>query len=187
MFGVSMYITSQVLVFVGLLIDLVGRCFKHKKQILFFNVTASLFYVSSYLFLQSWLGAIANGLNLLRNIWYMRLDEEESKQTSYILPACLITSLFVISLGIFWKNALDLVLLLSMLLVTIGFSFKNVLVVRWTIVVNSIVWGIYNFSIAGYVNFACDMIGLTIALVSIIYYHYMPHKMEQNKVEKTHK
>ena len=96
-----MYITSQVLVFVGLIIDLIGRCLKHKNQILFFNVTASLFYVSSYLFLQSWLGAIANGLNLIRNIWYMRLDEKEYKPVSYVLPACLVTSIFVISLIIF--------------------------------------------------------------------------------------
>lgn len=179
-----MYITSQILVFVGLLIDLVGRCFKHKNQILFFNVTASLFYVSSYLFLQSWLGAIANGLNLLRNIWYLRLDEKEYKTSYYIFPICIITGLFVVSLGIFWKSALDLILLLSMLLVTIGFSFKKVLVVRLTIVANSIVWAIYNFSIGGYVNFACDMIGLTIALVAIIYYHCIPHKIKENKTDK---
>ena len=173
-----MYITSQVLVFVGLIIDLIGRCLKHKNQILFFNVTASLFYVSSYLFLQSWLGAIANGLNLIRNVWYMRLDEKEYKPVSYVLPACLVTSIFVISLIIFWQNALDLVLLLSILLVTIGFAFKNVLVVRLTIIANSIVWAIYNFTIGGYVNFACDIIGLIITIISLLYYRFK-HTPEQ--------
>ena len=176
-----MYITSQILVFIGLIIDLVGRCLKNKKQVLFFNIIASLFYVSSYLFLQTWLGAIANGLNLIRNISYVIFDIKQKPYWVYLIVIVTSISIFSVVLSILWTSTLDLFLLISVIITTIGFSFKNVLLTRLTILTNSLLWAVYNFSVKGYVNFACDLIGLSIVIASLTVYHIAPLIKKKNK------
>lgn len=73
-----MYITSQILVFIGLIIDLIGKCLKRKGQVLTFNIIASIFYTLSYVFLISWLGVIVNFLNLVRSLWFVYLTKKDS-------------------------------------------------------------------------------------------------------------
>lgn len=175
-----MYITSQVLVFVGLIIDLIGRCLKNKKQVLEFNICASIFYISSYLFLQTWLGAIANAINFLRNLHYVFLDKKGNPYYHYLIPMTLAIVVFISCLICFWTGTLDLFLLASVIITTVGFSFKRDLLTRITILINSLLWAVYNFSVKGYVNFACDLIGLTIVIVSLIIYNIIP-KIKNDK------
>ncbi len=79
-----MYITSQILVFIGLIIDLIGKCLKRKGQVLTFNIIASIFYTLSYVFLISWLGVIVNFLNLVRSLWFVYLTKKDSGYKKYI-------------------------------------------------------------------------------------------------------
>ena len=175
-----MYITSQILVFIGLIIDLVGRCLKSKKQVLLFNTIASIFHVSSYLFLQSWLGAIANGINLVRNVCYVNFDKKNASYHIYLITIVLSILVFSISLTFLWTSALDLFLLASVIITTVGFSFKNVILTRISIMTNSSLWTVYNLSIKGYVNMACNLVGIIIALGSLIIYNIIP-KIKKNK------
>ena len=178
-----MYVTSQIIVFIGLIFDLIGRCLKRKNQVLIFNVIASLFYVSSYLFLTSWLAAIANALNLIRNLWYIHLTNLGSRYNKFIIAIISIMSIFILSLFIFWNNNLDLILLASMLISTIGFSFKNMLYLRIFIIINSSLFLTYNFTIQGYVNMFCDLIGIIITITAIIIYHLIPY-IKNKKLNK---
>lgn len=176
-----MYITSQILVFIGLVIDLTGRCLKRKKNFLFFNVTAPLFYVSSYIFLNSWLGAMANGLNLIKNCFYIYFDKNSKNYKYYILTMVVIIAVFSVSLFIFWKSVLDLFLLASLIILCVGFAFKKILIARITLILNSLIWLVYNFSLKGYVNMICNLSGIVISLSAIIIYDCVPYFKRKQK------
>ena len=181
-----MYIASQILVFIGVVFDFTGRFFKNKKAVISFNVVGMFFYVSSYIFLFSWLGVVANALNFIRNVLYLYFDKEEKSKINYLITFVSVVACFIPALVLFWENALNLFLLFSLIITSVGFAFKNVLIVRITIVINSVFWAIFNFSIGGYVNFACDMLGLSIALFSITIYNIIP-KIKENKQIKNNK
>ena len=178
----NMYIASQILVFIGLVIDLIGRCLKNKNQVLSFNIIAYIFYLTSYLFLHSWLGAIASLINFTRNILYINFDKKQKPYYFYLSTISLSVAVFVVALCLLWTNPLDLFLLASIIISTIGFSFKNVLLTRITLLLNSSLWAVYNFSIKGYVNMACDLVGVIIVLTSLIIYHIIP-KINAKKVK----
>lgn len=169
-----MYITSQIIVFIGLIIDLGGRFFKSKKMVVLSNVIASLFFVVSYIFLQSWLGAVANTLNLVRNAWYVHIEEKQKPHKAYWGPVLMVFVCFIPILILCWNSALDLFVLFSLCITTFGFLFSNVLYVRLAIIMNGLLWAVYNFSIQGYVNLICDISSIMITLISLIMYHVIP-------------
>lgn len=169
-----MYITSQILVFIGLIIDLIGKCLKRKGQVLTFNIIASLFYTLSYIFLISWLAMIVNFLFIIRSLWFMYLTNRDDSYKKYIIPIFCILSIFIINLFIFWENALDLILLASITISTIGFSLKKMLHVRISMLVNSLLFIVYNFTLQGYINMLCDLMGIIISFSAIIIYDIIP-------------
>ena len=72
-----MYIASQVIVVLGLIIDLTGKALKNKKHILLFMAIASILFTLSYVLLQSPLPMIANFIAMVRSFWYLFLDEKK--------------------------------------------------------------------------------------------------------------
>lgn len=177
------YIISQVLIFCALVIDLVGKCLKSKKQILTCSIIAAMFYVSSYLFLFTWLGAIANALNLIRMLWYILLDERHCSYRYYLIPMIVTSVIFIGSLIIFWNGPADLFLLYAALVYAVGFSFRNDLITRITIILASIGWLIFNFTLHAYVNMFCDITGMVIAFIGIIVYNILPYKKNKKQSE----
>lgn len=92
---------------------------------------------------------------------------------------------------IFWNNALDLILLASISISTIGFSLKNMFHVRISMLINGFLFIVYNFTLQGYVNMFCDLTGIIISITSIIIYDIIPYiknkksiKNSNNKMEE---
>lgn len=177
------YIISQVLIFCALVIDLVGKCLKSKKQILTCSIIAAIFYVSSYLFLFTWLGAIANALNFIRLLWYILLDNKQSPYRYYLIPMIVTIVLFTVSLVIFWKGPTDLLVLYITIIYSVGYSFKNDLMTRITIILASVGWFIFDFTLHAYVNMFCDVTGLVIAFIGIIVYNILPYRKNKKQSE----
>lgn len=170
-----LYIASQVLVFIGIAVDLVGRIMKNKKLVLIFTVVASAFYVSSYICLAAPLPAIINGVNVVRNFVYVFLNEKDKPFKSYIIPMILAILSTVPFVAIFWTSPMDLFMIASITVLTIGLAFKNMLSVRLSLILNSALWCVYNFSLKGYANMTCDIINMSISVVAIILYNVIPY------------
>ena len=96
-----MYIASQVVVIVGLIVELTGRAFKNKKHILLFISLASILYILSYVLLQSPLSVIANTIALIRTLLYMYYDEYKKSYKWYLYTIVVINVVFVISTIVF--------------------------------------------------------------------------------------
>ena len=144
-----MYIASQVLVFTGIAVELIGRLMKSKRLVLVFLFIACLFYVSSYICLKSPLPAIINGINVLRSFTYAYLNEKNKPFKSYVFPIVLTVVLAVPFVVIFWTGPLDLFMLASVIVLSVGLAIKNMLTVRLCLMANNSMWAVYNFTIKG--------------------------------------
>lgn len=165
-----MYIASQVVVIVGLIVELTGRAFKNKKHILLFISLASILYILSYVLLQSPLSVIANTIALIRTLLYMYYDEYKKSYKWYLYTIVVINVVFVISTIIFWNNALDLTLIVSTLILSCGLALKSAHLVRLTLIVNSVIWMVYNLSLQSYMGFVCNAVGFVLTMWAFIYY-----------------
>ena len=178
------YILSQVCVFVAFAIDLMSYFWKSKKFFLLFCVASSVLYISSYVFLGYYLPVAANAMFFVRAVWYFYLNEKDKPFKSHIIPIIALNVAFAVAFAFLYLSPLDFFLLASMILLTIGFAFKNMLIVRICCCVNATFWATYNFIIKGYVNFACSLSMMFVILFTIFLYHILPRiKGKKNKTE----
>lgn len=177
------YIISQVLVFIGTGLDLIARLLKSKKWILIFMVLGSFFCVASYIFISSPLAAIINAINLVRTLYYIYLNEKDKPLKSYIIPIILTIVASSVSVAVFWKDAFDLFMIVSLTLLAVGFSFKNLLTIRIITIVNALIWVLYNSLLSAYVSVLCNVLNIILALVAIILYDIIePRKKKKNEL-----
>lgn len=147
---------------------------KSKRLLLLSMCLSSLFYAISYFCLSSYLPMIMHVLLLTRAIWYMRLDELHKPLKYYLIPFFLVNSLFVVALVFFWENITTIMLVIAMFILTFCLMFKNVLFIRISLIVNSIFWIVYDFSLKGYVNVLCSVVTIVLLLIAIFTYNIMP-------------
>ncbi len=178
------YILSQIFVFIAFGIDLVSYFWKSKKFFLLFCIASSVLYVSSYVFLGYYLPVVANSLFFVRAVWYFYLNEKDKDFNSYIIPIIVLNIAFSVAFVFLYLSPLDFFLLASMILLTIGFAFKDMLFVRICCCINAAFWATYNFIIKGYVNFACSLSMMFVILFTIFLYHILPKIKAKRKDSK---
>ena len=181
-----MYILSQISVGVGMIIDLIGKVMKSKKLLLLFMAIGSVFYSISYILLSSYLPAIMQILLLVRAIWYMYLDEKQKPIKHYLLPFVLINVSFLVSVVFFWENAMTIVLIVAMFILTFCLMFKNMVFIRISLIANSLLWCAYNFTIQGYVNMACDLCSVVLYLIALFVYKILPKIRKKRCLENNY-
>ena len=179
----TMYILSQVCVFIGFAIDASSYFFKTKKNFLFLCIIYSSFYTLSYVFLNLYLPMIANIIFFVRNLWYKYLNDKNKSFKAYLIPIFVLNAAFITSFVLLYASPLDFFLLASILLLTVVFALKNMLIIRIFAVFNGALWAVYNFIVKGYVNFACNILMMIIILITIFIHHILP-KIKEKKIEK---
>ena len=166
-----LYLASQILVLVGLVFDLTGRAMKKKTFVLLCMMIAVAFYIASYICLKQLLPAVINGIHMIRNIVYMRLNGKDKPFHSYFLPmSCAVLS-SVPLIAVFWSDATDLFMLASVIILSLGLALKNMLTVRLCLIANNTLWCIYNFGFKGYANMACDAVNVLVSVIAILIYN----------------
>lgn len=168
------YIISQVLAIIATSIDFFSRALRRKRGILLFNVCSTIVCVTSYILLKSPLAAIANFILIVRGIVYLYLDKNDKPFGYYALTFSALIAVMAASLGVFWKDPWDLLMLASVCICTICFAFKNMYVVRISMIVSSVMWFTYNATLHAYVNMACDCINISIVLGAMLIYQILP-------------
>lgn len=181
-----MYILSQVSVGMGMVVDLVGKVMKNKKLLLLSMAISSVFYSISYILLSSYLPAIMQILLLVRAVWYMYLDEKQKPIKYYLLPFALVNAIFIVSVVFFWENAMTIVLIVAMFILTFCLMFKNMVFIRISLIANSLLWCAYNFTIQGYVNMACDLSSIVLYLIALFVYNILPATRKKRYLENNY-
>ena len=170
----ALYIISQVLYALGIGIEAVSKAMKRQRLIILLMTIASVFFVGSYLCLQSPMGAVANGLTLIRGIVYLLLARKNKPYKDYLIPIFCILMALAVAVWYFWTGPLDLFLFFGVCFSTIALAFRNTLYLRIFLICSASLWAVYNCIITAYVNMTFDIVSIIIVIVAMIIYDIRP-------------
>ncbi len=175
-----MYIFSQIICGIGIGFDLFGKTMKNKVFIVLFMAIANTCFTLSYVFTQNWSAACANIIYMARGFWYFFLESKKSPPKKYVLPIIVLLLSYAVSLIFFWNSWFDVFVIVATVSVTIVLAFKNTLMIRLFLVLNSACWLCYNTNAGMPVNMICDILTVLTLIVAIIVYNVvLPRKQEK--------
>ena len=185
----ELYIISQVLYALGIAIEAVSKAMKKRRLIILLMTIGSVFYVGSYLCLQSPMGAVANGITLVRGIVYILLARKNKPYKDYLIPIFCILIALSVTVWYFWTGPLDLFLFFGVFFSTIALAFRNTLFLRIFLMCSAGLWAVYNCIITAYVNMTFDFVSIGIVFVAMIVYDIKPRlkKPQQEMITENKK
>lgn len=155
------------------IIGIVAVCFfissiqlKNKKDLLFFQLLANIFYAIEYFLLNANVAAFMNITSVIRCIILKNCDQKNKKPPFYLL---FILVTIIILLGCFnVKEIIDLIPICIVLLYTISTWQDNMKIIRILFIVASIFWIIYNIYVGAYTILIGNAFELISGIISLI-------------------
>lgn len=171
------FILSQVCVLIGMIMIAISYFIKNKKWILLLNCMASAVYCVEYLLLGAYTGAILNVIGIARCIWYYIDELNDKKQNIVSIIVVAVVSLIA---GI-WTARLwvDAVAILSVLLLIYALWQPNIKFYRYSSVICSICWLVYNVCIGSILAIFTESIMLVFGVVGIV--NLYTHNLVKNE------
>ncbi len=166
-------IIAQTLSIVGMVGIVSSFQIKNKKILLLFYLSGNFFFSASYFLLSAYAAALLNFICGTLTLVYTQGDKIKNKLLVNGIYYALFTAAYILSFTIFdtprtpTRFLLELLPLVAMCVMTIGFSAKSSATVRRLGLINSPLWLTYNiivFSIGGII---CECISLTSIIVGI--------------------
>ena len=158
-------ILGQTLGIISTLITALSYQANTKKKLLFIHSVATLCICISYLLLGATSGFALNIVSLIRNVCFY--FQKEGKTPFYIS-----TSIFVVMMGILgamsWQGPISLLIIVALAANTVFLSLGKPQVLRYSILVTSLmvlIYNIYVLSIGGILN---ESIAILSAFIGII-------------------
>lgn len=153
-----MYLASQIVEIVALILYLVAYHFKTKKKIFITTNIACVFNIIHYLLLGAFSGCITKVIAIIRNSFV--IVKEGNKKLNSIIFLLIFIIIYIIS-GIFTYNNIYSLLPISAALIYLIFTwYGNELQVKRIAFYCYFLWIFYNICIMSYVGIAANVIAL---------------------------
>lgn len=159
----KIYIVISIL---SILLYVFSVQFKEKKNILFTQIGASFCYLIVYVIKGAWSGVFIEVIEELKDIVFIGIEKNNKKIPMIILIMFLIL-LFIISF-LFYDGPLSLLPLFINILLFASTYFKKPMIMRWTMLVCGLLWGIYNIYVGAYIIVIGNLLEVISAIISII-------------------
>ncbi len=179
------FILSQVSGGIALVLVCIGYFLKKKSMFLLLQVVANLFYATSFILVNSYVGGIIIIVSSIRCIYIYICEKHNFKYTNYFIS---IFICFYIGIGIaFWKNWFDIIPIITATLFTIAFLIKNLQLMRYVLLIPNAIILVYGLYCKTYTNAILDLLEIIIILVAIVRYYILKKKegnIEEEKKEE---
>lgn len=170
-----MYITSQILEVIALLITLIAYQLKTKKQIFKGMCIANIFDITHYLFLNAYSGFATKVMALIRNIFI--IEKEKNKKLNNILFLLIFVICYII-LGMYtFKNIYSILPFMAAIIYMIVVWNGNELQVKKIAFICYFIWLIYNICIHSIMAVIANIISLILTYIA----YYKRKKVEYEK------
>lgn len=175
-----MFILAQILSLIAMVINVVAVQLKTKKQILLAIVAANIFFVTSYILLGAYTGALTC-IILITVIIINTILEDKGKKTPKILIG--IYSIIYIVIGIITFNSLiDILPIIASILFIVTIRQEKEKYVRLLILGNSISWIIYDFIVSAYLTSISDLFTI-VSTITAIYRYDIKKEVKENETD----
>lgn len=163
------FLISQIFGFTALFFSC-EAVFKKNKFIFFvMEALVDIFYALSFFMLNVWGAGILSLISMLAMMIIYYLQKNNSK---FDLPVLLIFVGIQIIVGLlFAVDLLDIFLIASMILFTVGFYLKNLQLTRFFIFIPNLIMIFYDIFCFAYANALLDIIETTVVFIALIKFY----------------
>ncbi|MBR3927455.1 MAG: YgjV family protein [Clostridia bacterium] len=166
-----MFICAQIIGFLAMAANIVSYQFKRKQTVLIFQLIGAALFAVNMLMLGASMGFILNIISMIRAVVYMDRKRIQSI-TGYVnigFVALYILS-YILVFTVFGKQPTfinlitEMLPLIGMTVMTIGFSKTSAGAIRVSAFINSPCWLIYNIKSFSLGGIACEVLSLVSAI-----------------------
>lgn len=159
---------GQVLSIIGMALTIVSFQMKTRKQIILFQTAGSIFFLLSYLLLESWSAVYLNVVFLIRNIVFYFGKDKKWARNKLWLVALLCAVVIAGSVG--FRSWLDILPIIGSVFGTVAMYMKNENMLRLLKLGDSPCWLIYNCTVPSTGGIICEVLNIISILVGLIRY-----------------
>lgn len=181
-----MFILTQILSFIAIIINMIAVQLKTKKQILLTIVVANILFIISYILLEAYMGALTCGVVAIEIIINTMLEEKGKTTPKVFIILYLV--IFVLLGVITFESFIDVLPIIASILFTVTLIQTKEKYVRLLILGNLILWIIYDFFVRAYLTAISDLFIISSTIIGIIRYEIKKEeKMKKIRVLKANK
>lgn len=159
---------GQVLSIIGMALTIASFQMKTRKQIILFQTAGSVFFLLSYLLLESWSAVYLNVVFLIRNIvFYFGKDKKWAQHKAWLLA---LLCAVVIAGSVGFRSWLDILPIIGSVFGTVAMYMKNENMLRLLKLGDSPCWLIYNCTVPSTGGIICEVLNIFSILVGLIRY-----------------
>ena len=157
-----MFILAQILGIIALVILVISFQKNEKKELLRYQIFASIFFALQYLFLNAINGFLMNVMTIIRNLIF----EKQIKKVPIIYLIVIILSIMLITI-MSYNGLISLLPAISVILYSIGVWQNNLKITRILEVISCILFVIYNINVLAIAGIISSLIELSSTLIAI--------------------
>lgn len=178
-----MFITAQVLMVINIIFYAWSLFAKTKAKLFLLETISTCFFVSQYLFLKGWVGAIVAFVDLVRVAIFFYLEKANKSQKSKIIT-CVICYIVGVTLSIFtWAGWYSIIPLIGLTIMYVCIIFGNLTSIKISMVINVMGTVLYLLFLHSYFSMALEIILLIACIVGTTLDIIKDHKT--NKLKKS--
>ena len=160
------FILAQILGICALISVCIGYFLKDKSKFLISQVIGNFFYSSAFLVVEAYVGGVLVLISLIRCIYLYYAEKYNFKYTKHFLSIFIV---LFITLGIvFWNSPYDFIPMITGTIFTLGYSLKNLQLMRHILILPNVMLVIYNILCRTYTNAILDTIEVIVIITAII-------------------
>ena len=168
---------GQILSVIGMVLTIVSFQMKTRKQIILMQTAGSVFFLLSYLLLESWSAVYLNVVFLIRNIvFYFGKDNKWAEHKVWLV----VLLCAVVAAGSIGFHAwLDILPIVGSIFGTIAMYMKNENMLRLLKLGDSPCWLIYNCTVPSTGGIICEVLNIISIIVGLVRYKKVGVKVKE--------
>lgn len=170
------FVLSQILGFVALIIACVSYFVKNKGVFLVVQMVANVFYALSFFTLNHLVAGVVTLVSTIRCVYIYFAEKHNLKYSQYYLSIFFV--LYVVVGLVFWTGWLDIIPMFTAVMFTIAFYVKDLQLTRYLVLIPNFVLVIYNIICKTYSNAMLDFIEFVVVIVAIVKFYKQNKKVE---------
>lgn len=163
-----MNITAQVLGLIALFLSVCSYVSKGKTAFLLFQITANIFYASSFFVLNALVGGLNTIISVFRCIYLIFYNKYDFKYKNLYLYFFVL--MYVLIGIIFWKYWFDIIPIATSTLYTFAYPMKNMQHMRLILIIPSFLLIFYCILVGAYTSALLDVFEIIVLMV--IFFSY---------------
>lgn len=161
-----MILIAQVFGILAIIFWIVSVQRKNKKNILFNQMMANIFYTIQYFLLGVFSASSMNFMSSLRSLVFYSFEKKNKEITKVWLIVFI--SLVLICGFLTWENSLSIIPIVITLFYTISIWMKDAKWIRFVFLIAAFIWIYYNFKVGAYVCILGNFLEITSGIIALI-------------------